>query len=329
MSLYLAPDEAASHMDELPDGGPWLRRTISVLSGADAFEQTPEGLLASGVERTRQAPETANQWTGGMQEHDSLEMAVAISGAGVLDVGTTRFRFGAPAVAVISSGLLHSEGFSSKARDYASVWFGLTGNDRIQVHVSAYYPATGWACPWSIELPTRASARLLPWFRPPASQKTVELEPLRAELLWALADLHREVQRQPKKPRDTGKLAPGAGHRRVLLWVRGYLDRHYRRQVTVTEVAKLTRYSPNYLDALFSGWLGMGIHQYLISRRMDEAYRLCQSSDLAIQAIAASVGYEDAFYFSRAFRRYHGKSPSEAQDKPRRRQRTTALTTRS
>jgi len=317
-------------MDDLPQLGIWLRQALHVLSGAEAFERTPEGLLASGVEHTRHQPESGSLWTGGMQAHDSLEIALAISGSGLLDVGSTRFRFPSGSVAVIRSGLLHSEGFTSKGQEYASVWFGLTAKDRVIVHISQYSPATGWACPWSSDFSPRASTRLLPWFRPEGASEDVELEPLRAELMAAISELHRDAIRKTKKALASDpKALSTAGHRRVLEWVRGYLDRHYRRTITVAEVAKLTRYSPNYLDALFSAWLGMGIHQYLISRRMDEAYRLCQASDLKIQAVAASVGYEDAFYFSRAFRRYHGKSPSQAQERSRVRRAQASVTTRS
>jgi AraC-like DNA-binding protein len=42
---------------------------------------------------------------------------------------------------------------------------------------------------------------------------------------------------------------------------------------------------------------------------MEEARRLLGERKLTIAAVALQCGYEDAFHFSRVFRRFHGRSP--------------------
>jgi AraC-like DNA-binding protein len=44
--------------------------------------------------------------------------------------------------------------------------------------------------------------------------------------------------------------------------------------------------------------------------RLDRAKELLAASDDGIEAIAAAVGYQDAYYFSRIFARYEGMAPS-------------------
>jgi len=50
---------------------------------------------------------------------------------------------------------------------------------------------------------------------------------------------------------------------------------------------------------------------------MARARQLLDVTDATIAEIAHEVGYADAFYFSRHFRRHHGMSPSEYRDRDR------------
>ena len=50
--------------------------------------------------------------------------------------------------------------------------------------------------------------------------------------------------------------------------------------------------------------------RYLTDIRLNQAKELLISSSLNVGEIAAIVGYENALYFSRVFRKYAGLSPS-------------------
>jgi AraC-like DNA-binding protein len=94
--------------------------------------------------------------------------------------------------------------------------------------------------------------------------------------------------------------------------VRDFLDHNYTTPIDVNTVATLTRFTPNYLNSLFSEWMGQGIHEYLIALRMRKAMELCRAGELLVKEVAQQLGYSDPLYFSRAFRRYHGCWPSDA-----------------
>ena len=51
--------------------------------------------------------------------------------------------------------------------------------------------------------------------------------------------------------------------------------------------------------------------QYLTKYRMSQACILLKKTDMAVKAVAFSVGYEDPLYFSRRFRETEGCSPKE------------------
>lgn len=60
----------------------------------------------------------------------------------------------------------------------------------------------------------------------------------------------------------------------------------------------------------FKSATGRTCSEFIAERRMSEAMRLLQRGDLLIKEVAYRVGFEDANYFSRRFKRVVGRSPS-------------------
>jgi AraC-like DNA-binding protein len=59
----------------------------------------------------------------------------------------------------------------------------------------------------------------------------------------------------------------------------------------------------------FKTQTGMSPMAYVIHLRMQRAAALLQWAEASVAEIAARVGYEDAYYFSRLFRSVFGVSP--------------------
>lgn len=76
-------------------------------------------------------------------------------------------------------------------------------------------------------------------------------------------------------------------------------------------LARAAGTSESRLHAAFRDHLGTTPMGWLGQRRMDEALRLLRATRLAVGEVAARVGYADAAAFARAFRRAHGRAPSE------------------
>jgi AraC-like DNA-binding protein len=54
---------------------------------------------------------------------------------------------------------------------------------------------------------------------------------------------------------------------------------------------------------------GRTVGQWITERRMAEARRLLDGTDLTVAAVGARVGFRDPGYFVRTFRRAHGTAP--------------------
>ena len=80
------------------------------------------------------------------------------------------------------------------------------------------------------------------------------------------------------------------------------------------EIAKAVGVSKNYLTQIFHQELDISPWEYLTRYRIKEAKELLHSTDASIAYIAARVGFDDASYFGRVFRKQVGCSPLTYRD---------------
>jgi len=79
---------------------------------------------------------------------------------------------------------------------------------------------------------------------------------------------------------------------------------------TTAVLAKKVDMSRAAFSARFTGLVGEPPMAYLVGWRMTLATDMLRSTDVTIAAVAREVGYDNAFSFSTAFKRAHGKSPT-------------------
>jgi AraC-like DNA-binding protein len=77
----------------------------------------------------------------------------------------------------------------------------------------------------------------------------------------------------------------------------------------VEELASRLGYSGSHYSSMFRNKTGSSPLDYFIRLKLHYACQLLSQTDLSIQTISEKIGYEDQFYFSRLFKKIHGKSP--------------------
>ena len=78
----------------------------------------------------------------------------------------------------------------------------------------------------------------------------------------------------------------------------------------VGEMARLAGMSSGYFSEQFRQRTGSPPQTFLIRLRLQLACRILEQEQESIERTASRVGYEDAYYFSRLFRKHLGVSPS-------------------
>lgn len=131
-----------------------------------------------------------------------------------------------------------------------------------------------------------------------------------ASFWFSVAHLERDFQWLVGKIH--GQISAGIPSRQPLVAKAvNYLLEHYSEDISLVTVARELNISPGYFSRLFKEEIGVPFKSYLIAIRMDKAKQLLSQNGLAVSQVAAAVGYADPNYFSEAFRKHEGISPSE------------------
>jgi len=75
--------------------------------------------------------------------------------------------------------------------------------------------------------------------------------------------------------------------------------------------AEKTGVNPSYLSALFKKETGVTLTEYVNRRRIEYAVFLLNSTNMQIQTIAQHCGMPDVNHFTRTFKRFTGKTPTQ------------------
>ena len=93
--------------------------------------------------------------------------------------------------------------------------------------------------------------------------------------------------------------------------VQKHITEHYMEHLSLSDLAEQFFVEPSYLSRKFSQKYGETITACITRCRMDKAKELMANPQNKLEVISFKVGYDDYNYFSRVFRRFEGKSPSE------------------
>ena len=90
-----------------------------------------------------------------------------------------------------------------------------------------------------------------------------------------------------------------------------YMMEHLNKPLQVATLAATANVSASHFFVLFKRYTGCPPIDYFIHLRMHRACELLNSSSLHVKEVAAALGYDDPFYFSRVFKSVNRIAPSE------------------
>jgi AraC-like DNA-binding protein len=90
---------------------------------------------------------------------------------------------------------------------------------------------------------------------------------------------------------------------------RRFIDHNYDTPLTLEHISSEAGFSPYHFIRLFRAAYRQTPHQYLMQQRIEKAKELLRSSDMPINEICYTVGFESLGSFTTLFRRIAGLSP--------------------
>lgn len=247
-----------------------------------------------------------SEWTIQPHAHAELNHLFHISeGGGAMRAEQAIVSFEAPCLIVVPAGLVHGFGWHSESKG-AVLTIATAYLDQLGRCDPALAPLFQTAASAALEeSESRAFAieagrlmRELGW-QAPGHRAAVE-SGLLALLVRALRALGASD--------DVHRAAPGRQAALVARY-RERVEARFRRREPVSAHAGALRTSPTRLRAACATVAGQSPMAMLDQRAMVEAQRALLYSNLSIAEIANALGFEDAAYFSRFFRRHARMSP--------------------
>ena len=88
-----------------------------------------------------------------------------------------------------------------------------------------------------------------------------------------------------------------------------YIESHLHEKLDLEKISQAAHYSKYHLHRMFTGAVGLSIHDYVKRRQLTEAAKLLVFSDRSILEIALTAGYESQQSFTDIFKAMYKKSP--------------------
>lgn len=93
-----------------------------------------------------------------------------------------------------------------------------------------------------------------------------------------------------------------------------YVEECLPDEVDVMEAARRSGFTPFYLQRMFAAMTGLSLSEYARERRLSMAGQTLQGTRAKVIDVALQYGYETPESFQKAFRRFHGVTPSAARN---------------
>ncbi|MBD0383693.1 AraC family transcriptional regulator [Paenibacillus sedimenti] len=246
-------------------------------------------------------PVPLHQW--GPAVHDYYLIHTVLSGEGVFEIRNRTYRCGPGDTFVIFPGELFSY-IADADRPWHYVWVAFVGRAVGMTLSSMGVTPENAVISGSI---SRSIRHLYRRIRSSFQQSEYPvLEDLKAGgwLRLLLSELG-----QTNGHRLTDKRAAESDIERQIGQAIRYLELQYTQPVSIESLAHSLGYHRTYLCKMFKQSIGLSPMQYLLKIRMERAKQLLKTS-MTIDQVASSVGFNDALYFSKQFRKWSGVAPS-------------------
>lgn len=98
----------------------------------------------------------------------------------------------------------------------------------------------------------------------------------------------------------------------MIVQIKRYVKQNYRNPwLSTKEIAEVMNISVSHMCVVFKKETGITLNQYMTEVRINAAEILLDNPRNSIKKVAEDSGYADSGYFSRAFKKYTGMTPSE------------------
>ncbi|AIS58603.1 AraC family transcriptional regulator [Listeria ivanovii] len=245
---------------------------------------------------------------GENHHHDFLEISIICEGTSVYDIEGERVELSAGDVLVFNPGVNH----------YDITEPGMTN---VQLHIGFRnftlegYTRNTFPFKKAFLRKSKTESAILNIAKQIIDEKDAEKPGydlmLKANVMQLIIHILREAT--PEQLENNGmKLSTDEQQKQMLVnEIIHYMEKHHSEDVSLSSLSQTMYISPAYISKVFKEETGESPINYLIKIRLTRAEELLKNKDITVKQAANMVGYNDAYYFSKLFKKYYGFPPSE------------------
>ncbi len=252
------------------------------------------------------------KWIKEYRSHDFLEIAYVLSGEGKYRIDDRIYDVREGDLVIINSGVMHQALFCPQVEVPTTEFFVGFSNIRISGCPANYMPLPNGEC--VLHTTGELSQRLFRLCSSMEAENAVRRQGryfmLKSYLIQMLLLVIREQCEPMERPR--GCDFETANRKYVVDKIVEYIEDHYNEKISLDQIAENMYLSPFYISRIFKSETGSAPIRRLINIRLEKAKELLEGGyQGSIQEVAAMGGYDDAYHFSKLFKKRYGVSPSQ------------------
>ncbi len=101
----------------------------------------------------------------------------------------------------------------------------------------------------------------------------------------------------------------------LIVNIKNYIEESLFGEISVSEIARIFNYNEKYIGKLFKEEEGVGMLEYINTKRLDKSCELLKLSSKTVIEVARQTGFNNVTYFNRLFKKRFGKTPTEYRNK--------------
>ncbi|MDF2962727.1 MAG: two component transcriptional regulator, AraC family [Paenibacillus sp.] len=120
----------------------------------------------------------------------------------------------------------------------------------------------------------------------------------------------REVIKEVCFPMEAGTAKPNNYNGNFIALLE-HINENYHKELSLSELSERFFLNMTYCSELFKKVTGYTFSDYVSKLRMDAAMELLESGKYTADNVCKMTGYNDYYYFSKIFKKFHGLTPSQ------------------
>ncbi|MFH5835487.1 response regulator [Proteiniclasticum sp. C24MP] len=100
-------------------------------------------------------------------------------------------------------------------------------------------------------------------------------------------------------------------HKEEMTYALHFIEKHLTNSLTLESAASYMNISTHYFSKLFKSEVGENFIDYVTAKKVERAKELIMDTDLPLNVLAFELGFNEANYFSKVFKKKTGVTPSQ------------------